>query len=123
MQISPGGPKRVQLLSNVTAGTSAPLPILGMSILTFYVEGAGTIDGGAVVFEEAAWLPDEPPYSGTWSDLTAGTPVDATDVTGGAQLGYHVGGPGGVYAYDYVRARISDAITGGGTVSVYAVVA
>lgn len=82
--------------------------------LTFYIEGTGTISGGTLILEEAA----SHDYTGTWSDLTNGTPVDLTDVTGGEVLAYHVGGPGGQFAYGAVRARVGDAVTGGGSITV-----
>ena len=106
----------VPLLNADTTGSSAPVDMQGFQNLTFYVTGEGTIDGGVITFSEAYFNPQaESNYSGTWSSI--GT-VNAADVTGGAQLAYHAGGAGGSFAYAQVKAEITSAVTGGGSVSV-----
>lgn len=92
-----------------TAGT--PIDARGLPYLAAYIEGLGTISGGVITIEEASYLPGSA-YPENWSEITT---VNAADVTDGAQLAVHCS-PG---AYAFVRARISTAIAGGGTVSVY----
>jgi hypothetical protein len=112
-------PSRVLLLgtssggvvSGVTSGTSPAINRAGQSELSLYVRGIGTITGGTLLIEEADYGDDEAPYSGTWSQLTS---IACSDVTGGAQKGVHLS----VGAYGYLRARISSAVTGGGTIAV-----
>lgn len=89
--------------------TSQPIKREGYGILTIYLRSIGTTSGGNVTIEEADWGPAEHVYSGTWSVLAT---VAASSFTGGAQVVYHVT----ECAYSYVRVRISDAITGGGTI-------
>lgn len=111
------GPTRVPLLTDASAeGTEAIFDASGYTALTFYVKGSDdSLSAGVVTIEEADYNPQaEGPYAGTWSSI--GT-VNATAVANLAQQAYHVGGPGGQYAFGLVRARISTAVTGG-TVSV-----
>ena len=66
--------------------------------------GAGTISAGGVTWEQN---PISATYSGTWEPLAAElTPVDATVVSAAFTGVVH-----------YVRARVSTAVTGGGTVT------
>ena len=117
------GPLNFQRVPCLTAQTvdettGPSINVLGYTALTFYVIGTGTIASGVITFEEADINPSKlaaEDYAGMWSEI--GT-VNAADVTGGAQLAYHVGGPGGLFAYSFVRARISTAIGGGGDISV-----
>lgn len=112
-------PSRVMLLGSssggtvtgVTSGTSQAINRLGAEEISLYVRGSGTISGGTLLIEEADYGDDEPPYSGTWSQLVS---VACSDVTGGAQKGVHLS----LGAYGYLRARISSAVTGGGTIAV-----
>lgn len=112
------GTLRAVLLTDASAdeSTSQPINVANFTNLTFYVTGSDdAISAGVVTFEEADYNPDVTgPYSGTWSSL--GT-VNATTVANAAQVGVHIGGPGGSFAYGFVRARISTAVAGG-TVSV-----
>lgn len=112
-------PSRVMLLGSssggtvtgVTSGTSAAINRLGAEELSLYVRGAGTISGGTLLIEEADYGDDEAPYAGTWSQVAS---IACSDVTGGAQKGVHLS----LGAYGYLRARISSAVTGGGTIAV-----
>ena len=112
-------PSRVLLLgttsggvvSGVTSGTSQAINRVGQNELSLYVRGIGTITGGTLLIEEADYGDDEAPYSGTWSQLTS---IACSDVTGNAQKGVHLS----VGAYGYLRARISSAVTGGGSIAV-----
>lgn len=72
-----------------------------------YVTGTGTISAGNLAIEEAA----TPGYTGTWSNITT---VDLTGVDSNACLAVHFDQG----AYRFVRWRLSDAVTGGGSVSV-----
>jgi len=95
----------------VTSGTSVAFKRAGFGILTFAFRSLGTTSGGTLIIEEADWLDDEVPYSGTWSQIAS---VAASSFTGTAQILYHISNS----AYGYVRVRISSNITGGGTVAV-----
>jgi hypothetical protein len=70
------------------------------------VAGTGTISSGVITIEEAA----TPDYAGTWSAIST---VSGTTVTGGAVAVSRI--TGYVRA---IRARVSTAIAGGGSVSV-----
>ncbi len=74
----------------------------------FYIVPADTVTSGVVTIEESAIAN----YTGTWSTITA----SATIATG-AQQALHLNVAAN--SYKYVRARISTAIGGGGTVKVY----
>lgn len=95
----------VKLLNAVTTGTSGAVGVNGRSREhTFYIYGAGTVSAGAVTIEEA----HDPNYSGTWDAVASpvtvvSSTVDTVRVTG---------------AFGALRARVSTAVTGGGTVSV-----
>lgn len=115
---APGlGLLRVPLLTRETADetTSQPVNCLGYTALTVYVIGSGTLASGVITIEEADFNPStESTYTGDWSTIAT---VNATDVSGGKQLAYHIGGPGGLFAYSQVRTRISTGVTGGGNIS------
>jgi len=94
--------------------TSQGIDVQGLTYLTFYLMGHGTTSGGTITYEEST---DDPSvsnqlYGGTWSII--GTANNASDVSANKQKATHLT----VSAYHRVRARISDAITGGGTISV-----
>lgn len=108
------GPRRIVVMPASTADetlgqpTSAP----GFALQTYVVQGDGTIAGGVITFEEASWADDEPVYSDTWSQITT---MNAADVTGGAQKFVHIAAT----ANAYTRPRISTAVSGGGTVTIF----
>lgn len=104
------GPVRSILLANVTSGTGQ-FDASTYTYVTFYLQSTGTTSGGTVSLEEADYDATTGTYSGTWSVISA---IAASSFTGGAQTAYHVQAT----AFAVVRARISSAITGGGTVSV-----
>jgi hypothetical protein len=109
------GSLRVPLLSAQSADetTSEGVDCSGFPNVAIYVIGAGTTSSGVITIEEADYNPAtaaSAPYTGTWSAVTT---VNASDVTGGAQVAVHLG----VGAYGYVRTRISTVIGGGGTIS------
>lgn len=94
--------------------TSVPVDVSNYADLTFYLFGHGTTSGGTITYEEAS---DDPRTgqvfsTGVWSII--GSANNASDVTSDKVKAAHLT----VCAYHYVRARISDAITGGGTISV-----
>jgi len=108
------------LLKDVSADeTISPwVPMMGRQNLAFYLSSVGTTSSGVVSLEECLPVadplsPNEPQqYSGTASTITT---VDASTFTGGAQVTVHLASS---RAYGYVRARVSTAIGGGGTISV-----
>lgn len=108
-------PLRVKLITSATVDetTSKWIDVSAYPHITFYLKGVGTISSGVLTIEEADFDPlteREPGLTG--STITT---INAADVTGGAQKGYHCPAPS---AYAFVRARISTAIGGGGDLSV-----
>jgi hypothetical protein len=75
---------------------------------TIYITGTGTISGGTVTIEEAA---DATYAGGTWQII--GAAINATNATAGAMSITHF-----TQSSLAIRARISAAITGGGSVQV-----
>lgn len=117
---SGAAPSRIYLLGSstqgaitgVTSGTSQPVHVRAHELLAFYLTSIGTTSGGIVILEEADWANDsEKPYEGTWSQIAS---ITAASFTGTATVAYHYG----PNCYGCVRARISSAITGGGTITV-----
>lgn len=106
-----------QCIVSLPAGTTADetlghwLDCSEYEYVTVYVIGSDTINAGVITIEEAYWDDDEMPYGGTWSSI--GT-VNAADVTGGAQKASHLS----VGAYRAVRAHVTTAIGGGGSIKV-----
>jgi|SRR5262245_1631421 len=95
-------------LNAATTGTGTAINFYDCRQVNWWVEGAGTISGGALVIESAR----RSTYSGTWHEIDA---ITASDLTGGK-------GYGGTFPFvpgGYLRARITSNITGGGTVTVY----
>lgn len=89
-----------------------PLDARGATDITVYCVGNGTTSGGVITIEECAMdLMKGSEFKGTWSSIAT---VNASDVTAGVQKATHLT----VAAYSWVRARISTAISGGGTVTV-----
>ena len=86
------------------------IDVRGRTHLVFYVIGNGTTSSGVVTLDESVYVGDQP-YGGTPSAITT---VNASTVTGDNQAAIHPA----VGTYGWVRARISTAIGGGGTVSV-----
>ena len=104
------GPLRVVLFEGKTVIISQPQKVNHYSNLTIYLKGAGTINGGTLLVEEADF--DTTSGAVAWSSVTGDVPIDCTEVSGGAQKAYQLP----IGAYSYVRARTGDAITGGGTI-------
>lgn len=121
MHTSIGGPKSVQLLTDaITDETlSQWIDVRGYPYIVFYITGSSdTISSGVITFEEAApkyFNSDNPPVFGAGTGGYASiTTRNAADVTAGLQTAAHITQA----AYCFVRARISTAIGGGGSVSV-----
>lgn len=94
-------------LSAATTGTGEPLATNSCKQATWSVETSGTVSAGTIVIEQAS----SRSYAGTWYLLDT---IDAANAAAGTE-GYGTF-PGVV---DFVRARITSNITGGGTVTVY----
>lgn len=88
-----------------TTGNGTAVDVSKAYAVTIYCEGTGTTSGGVITIEEAR----DTATAGTWSALTT---INATQVTGGADIAVHLNG-----VYIAVRARISSTITGGGTIT------
>lgn len=111
--MSAQGPSRVVSLLNKIADETigAYFHAYQSPYVVAYVKGEGDISSGVITIEEADWDNDkEPPYDGTWSTITT---VDASEVDGNKQKAIHLP----VGCYNYLRARISTVIGGGGNVS------
>jgi hypothetical protein len=108
------GERRVVLLSAVTVDEtqSKPVDISAYRQNTVFLKSVGTTSGGNVTLEEADYDPlTEVPYGGTWSTISV---TAASTFTGGVTVAIHLPAPS---AYAFLRVRVSDAITGGGTIS------
>lgn len=123
MYTSPGGPLSVQLLTDVTADETLSkwVDVRGYAHIVFYITGSpDTISSGVITIEEAAPKNLSEPGAGAvvFGAGTGGyasiTTRNAADVTAGLQTAAHIT----VAAYCLVRARISTAIGGGGSISV-----
>ncbi len=110
-------PELITLLNTVTsiaAGLSVPINVEGRDEIAICFQSNGTTSGGTLKIEEAFYPKDGPVYAGTWSQV--GSDVSASAFTGTAQQVYHIS----PNSYQWIRVRISGAITGGGSVTVYA---
>lgn len=124
MHTSPGGPLSVQCFYRQSADeTLGPwIDVRGKAFVAFYCTSNGTTSSGVVTFEEAApedfsktdGLNPPPVFGGTTDAYSSITTKNASDFSAGKQVAVHITNA----AYCFVRARISTAIGGGGTVSV-----
>ena len=96
--------------------TSKWVDVRGRTHLVFYISGEGTTSSGVITLEESLAVgdplsPNEPLqyYPGTASAITT---VNASSLSGQSAVHPAVG------AYGFVRARVSTAIGGGGSISV-----
>lgn len=114
-------PKETVMLAGSASGSSTWVDVRGYENLTFYVSTNGNPDPGGTLILEETYLPPgvgagglfprsnaDPAVAQTASQI-ASIDIDATVGTNGVYA-YHVGGPGGSFAYAYVRARISVAV-------------
>ena len=108
-------PFRSVLIDAKTADetTSVAIDCQGYTHLVMYCIAVGTLSSGAVTYEETTYDPTVPGGTGgatsTWAAIgSAVSPT--TDTTSATHLT--------AGAYHWVRARISTAIAGGGTVTV-----
>jgi len=117
--LAPGSP--IKLLDALSTGTGGVLELQGkIARLTIVVQGSGTISTGALSIEESFYDNIPPPgfeahgipFTGTWSVITT---VTGALLTTGAQQIIHV--QGSVWA---VRPRITTAVAGGGSLTVWA---
>lgn len=109
---SPGGPKSVVCFTNQSADETLGqwIDVRGYANVSFYLTGSGTISGGVVTLEEAApTVAGNPPVGLSTGGYSVITTINASLVSGGAQLAYHC--PPDV-AYAFVRPRISTALSG-----------
>lgn len=122
MIATPGGTVSQQCLTNaIDDETLGPwIDVRGRANLVFYQSSAGTTSGGVITFEEAAPknFTTDPTTTGVFGaatgDYTSLTTSNASDTSSNKQKAIHIT----VGAYCFVRARISTAISGGGSVSV-----
>lgn len=117
---TPGANLSEQSLTDaITDETLGPWhDVRGRANVAFYISGTGTTSSGVISFEEAApknvsVIPNTV-FGAATGNYTAITTVNASDVDGGKQKAVHLTPQG----YCYVRARISTAVGGGGSVSV-----
>jgi len=93
--------------AGVASGTGPWVPIAcGAQLLTVTTTGLGTISAGTLLIEETDSLEDS--SGATPAQLST---LDLTTITAGKKNVSHVGPA----AYGFIRARLSVAITGGGT--------
>lgn len=120
MRVTPGQTITAQCLLNaVDDETLGPwIDVRGCANLVFYQSSKGTTSGGAITLEEASpsdVTPENPVVFGasTGDYSVIGSALNASDTSAGKQKATHITGG----AYCFVRARVSTAISGGGTVS------
>lgn len=123
MHTSAGAPKQVQQFYRQSADeTLGPwVDVRGYDSVTFYLTSNGTTSGGVISFEESApedvskvpGLSPPPTFGAATGSYSVMTTQAASALSGGAQLAIHIA----PFAYCLVRARISTAISGGGTIS------
>jgi hypothetical protein len=112
-------PFRIKVIDRQTADeyVLTPVSCLGNTQITVYVLGLGTTSGGVLTVEEASWDPlSQQDNATTWSEVTT---INASSASAGVVAAVHLE-PG---AYDWLRVRISTAISGGGTISAWLVAA
>lgn len=119
---NPGGPLNAPLLgtfnadgtiTGVASGTSQSIDAQGYANLTVYAYASAAISAGTLIVEEAYKHPSTQALpTGTYSQVTSVTLSSPFSAAGG-WVAIHLGGPGGQYAYDYVRVRIGTAVEGG----------
>jgi len=105
-KFTPSDPASISL-NAATTGTGTAIAFNDCRQVNWIVTGAGTISGGTVVIESSY----DPTYVGVWNQLDS---IDASTLSGGAAIGNTYPMPPG----GFCRARISDPITGGGTIAV-----
>lgn len=124
MFTSPGGPLHVTQFTDQSADETLGqwINARGFGNISFAITGTGTTSSGVITFEECQAVKDTfplvPPGEATGSfSVISSLTTNASDVSGGAQKVVHA--PPNV-AYEFVRARISTVIGGGGTITVTA---
>jgi hypothetical protein len=120
MRVNPGQPITANQFLDVSADETYGqwIDVRGCTAVTFYVLGKGTTSSGVITFEETApkdfsvfpFLPSAPVDVGNYPSITT---LNASVVSAGLQQAVHLQ----IAAYAFVRARISTAIGGGGTIS------
>lgn len=124
MRVSPGGPIVAEALP---AGSSADetlgpwINVLGCTNVSFYPVSVGTTSSGVITYEECGprdvtTLPLAPIGLDT-GKYSAITTQNASAFTGTAQQAVHITNA----SFLFVRARISTAIGGGGTIGIVCV--
>lgn len=122
MHTSSGGPLTAQCLTDASTDETLGkwIDVRGYAHLVFYCTstGTGVTSSGVISLEEAgpidASVNPNLPFPGDTGKFSVITTKNASDFTGLAQVAVHPT----VSAYCFVRARVSTAIGGGGTVSV-----
>ena len=115
----PFAPLRVVCFTDQTADeTLGPwIPVRGATNITFYCSSTGTTSSGVISFEEATQITTDlngPVFGAGTGGYGLVSTATVSDFTGGLQKAYHLP----TAAYGFVRARISTAIGGGGSVTV-----
>ena len=101
---------------SVAAGTvtDPPANVLGWSAFKVYLTGnGGPIASGTIIIEEADFAPaPTTPYAGPWVQVSS---IAATDATAGATKAYALTT---TPPFSQLRARLSVAVAGGGSITV-----
>ena len=112
---SPGLPQRALVVGAgsptlpvgvATGAERAPVECSPYQNLTFYVVASAALTAGVITLEERDQPGDVPAVIDT---ITLATPF----ASAGGTYAYHVGGPGGSFAYGYISARITTDVVGG----------
>ena len=107
MLTSPGGPKRVALLTAAQTGASQWIDVTGYQNLTVVFKTNGNPGAGTCLIEEGDWNSETQVPPGVTFSAVVTVDIDASVGTDG-QYFYHL--PAG-RAYHYIRTRIGTSVT------------
>lgn len=93
--------------TQIAAYTSPAIDVRGFQQLAVYLSGTGTVSGGTLAITEAP----TPNYAGTWSTISV--TLTPSGVTGTKTQALAL--PSAAYAF--IRAELTGAITGGGSIN------
>lgn len=103
-------PLRLKLLTGARTGMSPWIDVRPYTNLTFYLKTTGNPGAGTCVLEECDYDPMVEALPAQTFSAIVTVDIDASVGTDG-QYAYHAGGPGGSFAYSFVRARIGTDVT------------
>ncbi len=109
---SPAGPLRAPCFTAGTTGSSNPIDCSPYPYITVYLKSSAALSAGTVIIEEADYDPRSEVVPASWSTISTLT-LSSVFASAGGQAAVHIGGPGGGYAYAFLRVRIGTTVVGG----------